>query len=251
MKNIILKQIISFLLKKKGGETIPLSGPEVFKNDNIYIHLIKTVDNSEEFYTVESVDKNVLKCIYYIDHQKKNSDIEIKTIKNYTIQVRYYFKTWKMIYNNLFEPVLDVLFLTKFKWFLQRQHDKSLQLNRDKMVLMKTINQIREKKNEIEIDVMDIMAEIHGEKIRLSPNHRFVEQTIFLLRSIGETGEIETENNYFIKVKVNPKIITTLHEYETEQTRHKDLCSLHFWQVIVAAGMLILTLSNIISAMLN
>ena len=136
--------------------------------------------------------------------------------------------------------------LRKLKWFIQKKYDNTLQLYNNRIELMKIINRIREKTNDEEINVMDILVEIYGKKIKFSPQHKFEDQIRFLLRSLNDTGEIVTGGAWFITIKVTPKILSTLSEYEIEQARHKDSNKLSLLQFIVALAMLVLAISNFI-----
>ena len=179
---------------------------------------------------------------------EKKEDISILW-KN-KCSVRWYFKGWQINYDNLLEPFFHILIRYNYiRKRLQKGYDQSLSLYRDRIGFLKIMIDLRKPGYGKTYDVEELLSKIYGTKINLSEDkYLYYEFAVFMIRSLKESGDVECNIDGIIPTKIclSPKALQTLHEFESNEQRHRDSLNIVRWQFGVAVAMFLVAVTHLI-----
>jgi len=249
MNTIFTKTAIKFLLRKRGRDQIPLGSDA--HNDDIYMHLVPENDNDtrEQHYTIRSIEKGKIHCLYYEEDKKLDIDIYVTSLSDFRFKISYFYEDWHIRYDSLTEAFFHILFgVPKVRRFLYHKRAENLEHFTDRMKVLRTLVQLRRcSYNEI-VNIDDLCEKLYGRKF-MKYNHfphiKDYPNLQLLLLSLKQSGDIDfTDKVMFGDLKVIPKSIETLSNYEISMSKHNDLYQVTRWQLWVAILMALLALSN-------
>lgn len=92
------------------------------------------------------------------------------------------------------------------------------------------------------ISMTDLIIRIYGDRIVTSElRYRYEEHLSFLLRSLAVSGNVEIEDEHYIRsVRPVPQALRTVSDYELYTSRHRDSLRVTRYQLIVAVAMMAL-----------
>lgn len=251
MKYLYIKIILKFLLYKLGRDRVPTSGESARNNDDLFIHVYGFDEHHpDKAATILSMKGNEIECCRTeLDNSETCATIKIADLSSYKVSVLYFFKTWRITYDNIYEPFWHlILGINYLKLVFQKQYDKSLQFYNDRIGLLKLLVEKQRSTTANELNYYEILTEIYGPRIHTSDeNYLHYKNIRQLLLSLKESGDLELEDKvlHVDKIKVLPTALKTLADYEIEQTRHIDSIKIIRYQLIVAILLALLTAANV------
>jgi hypothetical protein len=255
MNKLIIKIIIKYLLRKQGRETIPLGSPAALKNDDLYIHLIEK-QNNKNFYNIESIIGNKILCFHQKDNIKCSIEIDFKDINKYQFSVSYFYKDWHIKYDNIYEVFFHILFgIIKIRRIKNNIYSKNIKNFTDRVKLIQILLDISRNNNKDFIDMNLLCDKLYGKRYMQYQHYPYIKDFFnlrFILLSLKHSGDVDFSNEFVIKdLKILPKALETLSNYEIDMSKHIDSFKITRWQLIVAIIMAILALSNLIISIIN
>jgi len=251
MKSFFTKFIIKFLLLKLGRDKIPTSGKEALKNNDLFIHVYGFDERyPDKACTVLSMRKGVLECCRTeLNNDEICKSIPVKELDKYDTKVLYFYKSWRITYEGIVEPFLHiVLGINILKRIFQRRYDKNLRFYNDRVGLLKMLVEKQQKSGSDELNYYDILTSIYGPRIHTSEeNYRHYQNVRQILLSLKESEDLSLEDKivHVEDIKILPKALKTLAEFELEQTRHRDSIKITRYQLWVAIMLAALTAANV------
>ena len=241
------------MLKKRGRESIPLSYPNSLNNDDIYIQL---VDDKNIIYTIDSLRKKKVGCIYYENGEKRDIEIDIRELRKYKINVEYYYKNFRVSYDNILESYFHVLFgVVKFQWRKHERYTKNVKSFHNRMEVLKKLIKLRTSSTTGIINIRDLCEELYGKRYMMYqeyPHLKEYDNLRFELLSLKQSGDVTFKDEVLLRdVKLLPKSSETISNYETEMSKHIDSLKITRYQLFVMIVMAILALSNLVLGILS
>ena len=240
------------LLKKKGRDSIPLGYPVALKNDDLSIYLLDH-EVKRNLYKLQDIKRG--KIVYSRTDietmEKETFEANIKDLDKFEIDIYYYYKDWRVTYKNIFVAFIQIYFGFIKVWKIwHKDYSTDLKHFTDRMELLEILVDLYQESEREIIEMESLSEKIYSKthlKYRSYPFVKDYKNLDFMLKSLVQSGDIESENKSVISyITIKPKALETLSNYEMETSKFKSTQRLVKWQLILSVIMALLTLSNIV-----
>ncbi|MBW1746113.1 MAG: hypothetical protein JRG74_14370 [Deltaproteobacteria bacterium] len=248
-KDLIISFCLRRIIPKSKRNRIPLSGPTSLSNDDYEIRIEQLKGKPDISYLVKDLRNDSIVLGEWDGDKEIISEVKLSDIKLNNFVIEHFYKNWRIKYSGIVEAALHEIFkLNFFKRIFQKVYDKNLDNFNDRFELLKILVAYWKPNHKDYVPTEDILVQLYGSKIRTSDKkYECLEHLSFILRSLKESGDIEIKENYIVySVKVNPKAMTTLTQFEIDSTRHRDTIRITRYQLWVAVAMVFLAASTLI-----
>lgn len=123
---------------------------------------------------------------------------------NTNIEVSHFFRGWRLKYDNIYRPTLNILLgINHFQKLIQHRYEHALQHFNDRVDLLRILVNRKKPGIDSSISFEDVLTEIYGPRFHKSigdTHFEHYDHLRFLLLSLQESGDIQCDaSKYFVK----------------------------------------------------
>ncbi len=254
VRDAFTRSMIRYLLRKYPPERIWLGCEAALKNDYYLISIESLPGEADRAFQIYGVRGRELQTTFSDGHEPHERILTLDDLRSGTLDIAHWCGWWTVHYRSLPIAVLaEFLCYQRLRWRRHVRRDKHLRTMRNRYRVLAEIADLAEFWTHSQVDFMDLLRGLYGRGAESSPQvSKLIGFLTTILESLKESGDVLFAEGLLPKdIRITPKALSTLSDYEVETTRHADSMRIAKGQLWVSVAMVILALASLVVALLD